>query len=321
MVNGNGVKVQFAAESSFGTSAAGDTQIEVLSESLAYNATKTEEGLLTGGIGGGKVETMSADASGTVSVLAKPITVGFFLKQAFGVEAVVSANTKYKHTFTPIGNGEGDYLPSITFNINRMASVLKYLGMTANSLSFSASAGDRLKLDIGYVGKTEDSGSMTSSLSDLDSAVFAFKLSQLAVSIGDTAIDCESITFNYNNNCDNSVQTTGTGLYHAQPKPGKRECTAEISALFDSTTEGIRTDKFKTDAIVSLTATFTDGSGNILAFSLPSAQIESMPNATATGADTMKQSMTIRAINNSTAFCKVELTNGRSAEYPPVDSE
>lgn len=272
---------------------------------------------MTGGIGGGKNETMAIEAGGTVATLAKPTNTGFYLKHVFGVESV-SAGTEegtYKHTFTPLGNGESDFLPSVTFVIDRKAAVLVYTGQTATRISFSAAPGDRLTIETEYVGYNEESGTIQT-LTAVSKSESSFKFHQASVYMDSVKVaDVTNISFEYNNNCDNSIQTTDTGLYHKQPQPGTRECTASFEAVYTSTIEAVRTGKFKTDAIVSVVIEFADSDGNTLTFTLPEAQITEMANPTATGAETLSQSMTVTAIDNATAFAQAELLNSRSAEY------
>lgn len=317
MVNGNSVKIGFAEEATFGTVTAPLNRVEVTSESLAYTAEKSAEELLTGGIAGGRSDTMGISASGNVATLAKPTSVGVFLKHVFGVEEVTASDTKYSHVFTPIGNKETDFLPSITWTVDRsINSILAYTGMTANTLNFSASPGDRLTIDVAYLGKTEEAGTSLDDAGVLSKNEKAFKFHQATIKMnGETVADVTNITFDYNNNLDNAVQTTDTGLYHKQPQAGQRECTVALDAIYTNTIETIRTEKFKTDDVVSLEVMFTDENGNSLKIELPQAQINEMANATATGADTLSQSMTIGAIDNEEAFVRVTLVNDTATEY------
>lgn len=318
MVNGNAVNVQFGTESTFGTKATPTVRDEVSSETMSYTPEKSSEGLLTGKIGGSKVETMQISAGGTISTLAKPINTGFYLKHVFGVETVADGTEEgtYVHTFTPVGNGEADFLPSVTFTIDRKVAVLAYTGQTATQITFSAAPGERLTIETEYVGKAEEPGVIVPALAAVSRNETAFKFHHGAVSMDNVKVaDITNISFAYNNNCDNTVQTTDTGLYHKQPQPGTREATATLEAVYTTAVEAIRTGKFKTDAIVSLEVGFEDADGNSLVITLPAAQISEMANPTATGAETMKQSLTVTAISGDSNFAEAVLTNTRSEAY------
>ncbi len=319
MVNGNSVVVEFAQETKFGEKAEPTQRIAVSSESLAYSANKTEEGLLTGGVGKAMVETMSLHTEGDISTLAKPTSVGFILGGLLGTEEVASEadeNQKYKHTFKAIGNKESDSLPSFSFTVNRGIDTQVYTGTKFNSVSFSAAAEDRLSLTLSVVGKNEEqNGTLKDNLKPESEK--AFKFHQASVSMDSAKIaDITSIQFDYNNNLDSSVFTTDTGLYCKEMECGTREITAQFEALYTTATEQIRNQKFKTDAIVSIKIEFKDDDNNSLVFSIPKAQITEMATPTATGAETMKTNLTVSAIDDLTNdYVVIELTNAKSEKY------
>lgn len=319
MVNGNSVVVEFAQETEFGTKAEPTQRIAVSSESLSYSANKTDEGLLTGGVGKAMSETMSLHTEGDISTLAKPISVGYILGGLTGTEELASEadeNSKYKHTFKPIGNKESDSLPSFSFTVNRGIDTQVYTGTKFNSCSFSASAEDRLQLTLSTVGKNEEqNGTLNNTLKPETSK--AFKFHQASVFMDSAKIaDIKSIKFDYNNNLDSSIFTTDTGLYCKEMECGTREITAQFEALYTSNTETIRNGKFKTDALVAIKIEFKDDENNSLVFSIPQAQITEMATPTATGADTMKTNLTVSAVDNLTDdYVVIELTNDKSEKY------
>lgn len=319
MVNGNGVIVTFGKESDYGTYAAAKKRIAVSSESLKYSANKTEEGLLTGGVGKSLVETMSLHTEGEIATLAKPETVGYILAGLCGVEQVADTadeNSKYKHTFTPIGNRESDSLPSFSFTIDRGVNVQSYTGVKFNSCSFSAAAEDRLQLSLSVNGKDEiKNGVIDSSLKPETSR--AFKFHQASVQIDKAKVaDITSINFDYNNNLDTSLYTTDTGLYCKEPEAGTREVTASFEALYTTETETIRDSKFKTDAIVSIEVEFIDSEKNKLIFKIPNAQITEMETPTASGADTLKTNISVSAVDLLNGnYAEIELYNDRTTSY------
>lgn len=319
MVNGSGVIVTFGQESEYGEYAPAKKRIAVSSESLKYSANKTEEGLLTGGVGKSLVETMSLHTEGEIATLAKPETVGFILAGLCGVEQVsdtADENSKFKHTFTPIGNKESDSLPSFSFTIDRGVNVQAYTGVKFNSCSFSAAAEDRLQLSLSVSGKDEiQNGIIDKTLKPETSR--AFKFHQASVLMDNAKVaDITSISFDYNNNLDTSLYTTDTGLYCKEPEAGTREATASFEALYTSETEAIRNGKFKTDAIVSVEIEFADSENNKLVFRIPNAQITEMETPTATGADTMKTNITVSAVDLlSGNYVEIELYNDQVLGY------
>ena len=319
MVNGNSVIVQFGQESNYGDYAAAVKRVAVSSESFKYSANKTEEGLLTGGVGKSMVETMSIHTEGDIATLAKPESVGYFLAGLCGVEEVDTTpdeNAKFKHTFTPIGNKETDSLPSFSFTIDRGVNVQSYTGVKFNSCSFSAAAEDRLQLSLSVNGKDEVQNGVINQSLRPDTGK-AFKFHQASVSMDNVKVaDITSISFEYNNNLDTSLYTTDTGIYCKEPEAGTREVTASFEALYTTATEAIRNNKFKTDAIVSVEIEFVDSDNNKLIFRIPNAQITEMETPTATGAETMKTSIKVSAVDLlSGNYAEIELYNDQDTEY------
>ena len=313
-VNGNSVIFTIGKETTYGTPVNPDKRVEVSSESFKYVANKTEEGLLTGRIGGGMVETMSVKADGSFSTLAKPESVGYFLKGVLGSETFDEETGK--HTFTPIGNRESDLLPSYTFTIDRgLQKAFAYSGVVFDSVSFSASAEDRLKLDLTCIGQKETKVNSISNTTLRAENAKSFKFHQGSVKMDNEKVaDITSISFEYKNNTTN-YQSTDTGLYFSRSVPGKRECTATFEATYSNAIETIREEKFKTDEIVTVEIEFVDNDNNSIKFIIPNGQIQAMENPTATGADLLKQSITVQAVDVDDPFVKVELINSVDETY------
>ena len=318
MVNGNSVKVAFAKEAAYGEYNGAKVRVAVSSEGFKYSANKKDEGLLTGGVGKSMTETMSVHTEGDLATLAKPRTVGYFLAGVFGRELTTASETagKFKHLFFPIGNKESDHLPSWSFTIDRGIKPISYTGVKFGSISFSAAAEDRLQLTLSTSGRAEvENGEISDELKSENAK--AFKFHQASVKMdGEKVADITSINFDYNNNLDTSIFTTDTGIYCKEPEAGQRECTAKFEALYTKDTEAVRNGKFKTDAIVSVEIEFKDSEDNALIFRIPVAQISEMETPTASGADTMKTSLTVSAVDTlSGNYAEIELHNDFEGDY------
>lgn len=323
MINGNSLILQFGKEPAYATLANPERQIKVASESFKATYNKKDEGLLTGGKGASKKELMSLKSEGSISTLARPDDVGMFLSAGLGVEADVEelGGSAFKHTFTAIGTEETDSLPSLTAFVDRKVDVFTYNGLKINSLSFSCSPEDYLKLDINFVGKQEgykgiiDKGIHTSPLK-------AFKFRNGKVKIGNTVIaDITSIKLDYENSLDSSIYTTGSGLFCIEPEAGTRSIKTDVEMLYTKEAEGLRRTYYNADTDVALELTFTsdeeieDGVPYELKFTIPCNQC---PDSSANfgSAETIKQSMSFEAVENGTdELITVELTNGYETKY------
>ena len=316
MLTANSSTLQLGTETAYGTAVVPTIKVTYSSCDLKPIINKKEEGLLTGGLTGGKVETMSKKVEGTISTLAKPNTVGYFLKNCFGVQADPvkdDTKSKYLHTFTPIGNLESDYLPSVTGIFDRGTGAKAYTGLTFDSVSFSAQPEDYLTLEAKVIGKDEISGTAVSTL--VAESNKALKFRQGKAFIGATEIaDVTSIKFEYKNNLS-SLQTTSTGLYFTQPKPGQRELTSDIELVYGSNSETLRNSYWLTDDVFSLKLEFADESSNSLTLTIPAVQATAFDEPTMSGTDTLKQSFTVKAVDSTSKLVTAELLNDTATAY------
>lgn len=318
MASGSGLKVQYAVETAYGTKATATNQILVSSEGFKLNLSKKDEGLLTGGKMAGRVATMSRKVEGSLSALARPDDVGFFLKGLFGVEGTptqVGTTEAYNHTFTP-ASATGS-LPSFTFTLDRVVKVFAYTGCKINSMSFNADAEDYLKIDLNVVGKDEETGTIQSLT---PSTLKAFRFANAQVKVNNQILDATNIKFEYNNNMS-QMQTTATGLYLTEPEQGAREVKVSADVLYNATSDGIRDSFFLTDSVVEVVINFVNGEiadddvPYSLTFTIPFAQVEdASPNIS--GADVIKYTLSMRATEGAGQEpVKAELVNLRSTAY------
>lgn len=323
MINGNSVILQMGKETVYGTTVTPDKQIKISSESFKPEYNKIDEGLATGGRGEGLVATMGKKASGGFSTLMRP-DMGYLLRAVLGVVASEAGAEGYKHTFTAIGNGANDHLPSYTILVDRKVECSKY-SCKCDSLAFSASAGDYLKVDPSFVGFDEVDGA-TKNASAVVSALKAFKFAQAKAYTGTwdseeeeftgTAFaDVTSINMTISNNLDSDTQTTDTGINYKEPEVGVRSINADLEMLYAAGSEAIRKSLFKTDATFGLKIEFTSDEmideevPYKLTIIIPCCQ---MPDASANmgGLETMSQSVSVKAVDNlSDELIIVELCN------------
>jgi hypothetical protein len=323
MISGNSVKVQVGIEggSTYGTLATMQRQIKIASEDFKYTPSKKQEGVLTGLIGAAAFQTMGIRTENSLSFLARPDDLGIFLKALLGVESVATASGVTTHTFTPIGNGLADYLPSLSFLVDKKANIFGYTGCKVNGLSFSTAAEDFLNVDADIFGKDELTG-QTLNTSVSSSPLKAFVFNGGSVRLGGAIMaDITSISFNYTNNLENTLQTTSTGLYYKEPQPNLREITCDLEMLYSSEAEAFRNSFFKTDDIVSLELTFTSSeiiSGTTpysLVITIPATQVIECSNAVG-DANGVKQSASLTGIDNGTnPLCTWVLKNAHSGSY------
>jgi hypothetical protein len=323
MANGNQIVCQFGVESTYGTLPTMTKQIRIASEGFKYTPEKKDEGLLTGGKSTGKVYTMSIKSEGAITTNVRPDEVGYWLGGTFGVEGVptlvVGSTGAYKHTFTSSGANDGT--PSLSFVVDRIVKAYAYTGQKVQSLSFSAQPGDYLKVDVSLVGKDEVTGTVVGGLTV--SPLKPFRFSNASVKMNGTVVaDVTSIKFEYNNNLDAALQTTSTGLYFKEPEVGARDIKTTLEVIYSTESDDLRTDHFKTDDSLSVEINFTSdelieaGYPYAMKILIPHNQITDATAANASGAEKLKQSITLKAIEESTdELITAELINGLQTKY------
>lgn len=317
-MNGSKVIVQYGIEDTYGTVGTAIKQIEIASETFKLNLNKKEEGLLTGQAVGGRVRTVSKSNEGGFKTIARPDDVGLFLAAALGDEATVtvvpSSTAAYKHDFTIT---DEDVLPSLFFKVKRDSTVVKsYSGLAVESVNFDSTAEDYLNIDVALVGKDEEDDDLETGLSVSPLAPFRFAGATLTV--GGSPLEVVSTKFSYVNNHDAKTQTNLSGLYFKQPEVGQRDITAEVEAIYDAESNGVRDNYWLTDNDVAISIMFVSGQDvetgypYSLTFTLPLCQVtEATVNIS--GKDRVKLPLKLKLVDD-TGF-KVTLINGLATKY------
>jgi hypothetical protein len=316
LITGNNSVFQIGKETVYGTAASMTDAVRFSSADFKPVYNKKDDGLLTGKLIGSGKETMSIKAGGSLSTLAKPETAGIFLNGAFGVESVGAQDEttkKYPHTFTLIGNGESDYLPSFTAVVDKKAGIFSYPGLVIDSLSMSAAAEDYLKLDITFTGRDEETGALAAGLSAETAKAFKFRGGKAYIENTEVA-DVTSMKYEHKNNTK-SEQTTSTGIHFSQPQQGTREITSEIEIVYSRATETLRGSWWKTDSTFSFRLNFSDDDGNTLVLTISLAQLTACDPPAMSGTDGLKQTISVQAVAGEDEPVTAVLTNGRAEKY------
>jgi hypothetical protein len=307
--------------STYGTIAAMQRQIKIASEDFKFNPSKKQEGVLTGNLGAGYFQTMGKRTENSLSFLARPDDIGIFLKAVFGVEAAPSTEDSITtHIFTPVGNTLTSYLPSMTFMLDKKTDIFTYNGCKINSLSFSTAQEDFLNVDLEIFGKDEGYGGTLATLNPSPLKAFVFHGGKVYLA-GSEMADITSINFSYNNNLENTLQTTSTGLYYKEPQPNTREINIDLEMLYGSDAETWRRNWFKTDDVLSVKLEFesveeiTSGNPYKLTIDIPTTQCTEASMAVG-DANGIKQSATLVGIDNSIdTLITATLLNGYETAY------
>jgi hypothetical protein len=318
MISGGQTILQVAKDTYSGdvptAATTGFRQVRFSSVSMDYVPSKNQEKVLTGNIGKPRYDTMGIKAEGSISTLARPDDLGFFLYMLLGKQVLTNTDL---FNFTPAK----DVLPSFTLKLDKGAGIYTYPGCILNSMSFSAQPEDYLsiELDIKGYGESYASGTLTAIA---PSTQRAFKFNQGKVYYGSTELaDVTSIKLAYNNNLENTIQTTSTGIHYKRPTPNTREITVDIDSLYSSASETFRQSYFKGDTIFSLKLAFQTDEGesedlHVLTVEIPNMQVVSC-SVPISDDKAIKQSLSATAIDlgGTTSLITFLLDNGLTALY------
>jgi hypothetical protein len=322
MLSGNNAILQIAKDSYTGdvptAATTGFRQIRFSSFSLDYVPNKVKEKVLTGNIGESRSDNLGIKSQGSISTLPRPDDLGFFLYHAFGTQELTETDI-FKFT------ANKSILPSFTIKVDKGAGTYVYPGCVINTLSFSAEPEDYLSLNLDLSGydETFSSGTLTPIA---PSTQRAFKFNQGKVYAGASIAaatelaDITSITFSYNNNVENSIQTTSTGIHYKRPSPNTRTITLDLSCLYSSASETFRQSYFKTDNIFSIKLNFQTDEGatndlHKLTIEIPACQVVSC-GVPIPDANSIKQNITVSAVDLGTgSLITALLDNGLTELY------
>jgi hypothetical protein len=318
MISGNLAVLQVAKDTYTGdvptAATTGFRQVRFSSVSMDYVPNKKQENVLTGNIGKPRYDTMGIKAEGSISTLARPDDLGFFLYMLLGKQELTNTDV---FKFTPDKNT----LPSFTLKLDKGAGVYTYPGCILNSMSFSAQPEDYLgiELDVKGYDETYAAGVLAAVA---PSTQRAFKFNQGKVYYGTTEMaDVTSIKLSYNNNVENTIQTTGTGIHYKRPTPNTRDITADIECLYSSGAENFRQSYFKGDTIFSLKLVFqtdegTTGDLHNLTVEVANMQVVSC-SVPVSDANSIKQSLNATAIDlgGTASLVTFLLDNGLTVLY------
>jgi hypothetical protein len=318
MISGGQTILQVAKDAYSGdvpaAATAGFRQVRFSSVSMDYVPSKNQENVLTGNIGKPRHDTMGIKAEGSVSTLARPDDLGFFLYMLLGAQALTNTDV---FKFTPAK----DLLPSFTLKLDKGAGVYTYPGCILNSMSFSTQPEDYLHLDLDVKGYDETyAAGVLAAIAP--STQRAFKFNQGKVYYASTELaDITSIKLSYNNNVENTLQTTSTGVHYKRPTPNTREINVDLECLYSAASETFRQSYFKGDTIFSLKLAFqTDegASGDLhnLTVEIPNMQIVSC-SVPISDDKAIRQSLSATAIDlgGTEPLAAFLLDNGLSALY------
>lgn len=283
MAIGKGTTLQIGQETTWGTAASPTTAVNYTSESLALDIERNEEDSLVGGKTSRSQDIMKYSTSGGFNLIAKPGNIGLLLGLTLGVEADAAETSEgsgvYQHVFTPIASGQEDVLPFFTAIIDRVVACKAYTGQKISSISIKCEAGDYMRIEVTCAGRAEESGTVDSTLAVPTTKAFRFAGGSCTFD-GTSFGSITSVTIDYNNNLDDGAQTLASGYYGTEQNHQSREIRVSFEAIYDSDSESLRENFYKTESTLAASLTFSspdeivDGTNYSVQFDMPLVSID-----------------------------------------------
>lgn len=323
IIAGRDAKLQIGVETTWGTAVTPTAEVAFNSEDLRLNLGYISEDALVGAKTQGQMDIGSEKVEGGFQFIAKPDDYfGIILAAALGDEATaaqVDTSTAYDHVFTPLAGGTSSSLPKITAVIDRKTGVFEYSSCKINSLELNAQKGDYLRGTVAVIGYDEGSGSLETLTAPTTKA---FKFSHGSITIDGTPYDeIEGVSFSYNNNLENDLQTLGSGANMAEIEPQAREISVSLEVLDSSDLSTMRDNKFKAGATADVVLTFEStetieaGYYYTLTIDMPLCYVTE-DNPTVSGPERLRHSVSLTATEDSSnEAVTVTLRDDESGEY------
>lgn len=263
--SGNDTRFQIGLEDSaaYGTAVTPTEQLEMLSESLGERHNFVESDALVGAVTTPYFNIIGRKVEGDLNLQVHPDNMGLILYATLGVEATptdtVEAGVVYNHAFTPVKGG--DSLPSLTAVVDKKSDVFVYSGLKINSLSLETDPGSLLTSTISFIGREEAKGGELATLDH--SSLNPLDFNTMRVYVGDAGSEADvlvdystNFSFTYNNNLENDLYVADGTQYMYEIDYQKRDITLDIEALYNSDSNTLREDFFKTGYKMSIKVEF-----------------------------------------------------------------
>ncbi|MCP4961318.1 MAG: hypothetical protein GY925_18895 [Actinomycetia bacterium] len=201
--------------------------------------------------------------SGSVALEARTKQIGMILKHTFGAVATTGSGP-YVHTFTP-GDlfGKGLSVQGGRPDAGGVVRAFTYTGCKVSSLTLSAAVDEAVKLDVDLVGQDEDTGQTLGTFSDPDAGTL-FTFVHGALTIGGTAVPCESVSLTIDNGLQSTRHRLGSVVSTEQRQEARRTVTVDVVADFEDL---VNYNRVVSGAEAAVVLTFTSGT-TILAITM-----------------------------------------------------
>ena len=258
---GSGSVCQAAKQTTWGTSVAPDTLVNMTSESISVSVQKGDEGNLLASKTAAQRDLLAIVTEGGIDCVLRPEFADWLFECAMGVKT--GSGKVFSYTLSE----PNVQLPFSTIVMSRGGIVKTYPDVTIRSITIDAPAQDYVRVSIDLVGTKEiaagDTGAQT--VQSLTFTLPSYRCTEATLLYGAggstpaTSLCVENTQIVIDNAVEDSPATYCSGLYNERPVPGLRAVTANVTIPYDTALDTFRKTYLldPTAPTVSLKLTFT----------------------------------------------------------------
>lgn len=260
--SGIAAQIGWASESPFGTYAAPDRFVPLISETLSKDVARLESDAIRAGrfvLDDDDWAAGDVTVGGGIELELYAHTIGELLEHLFG-QVSTTGSGPFTHTFTPATT----FGKSLTVQVGRpgvggTVHPFSYTGVKVASAELSCQVGQFARLNLDVVGEDETTGESLASVS-YNAAIKPLRFTQATVSLAGSPFSVRSANLTIANAMDTDRRFLGTDTI-AEPIDNElREITGELDAEFTDLTAY---DRFINGTQAALVLTFSDGTNSL----------------------------------------------------------
>jgi hypothetical protein len=316
---GIGLKLQIGPETTWGTLADPDMNLNYLSHTLKETVTKESEESLLASTTVNALNVNGYSVSGDIELNLKPENLPI-LKYGFKEPADPTsvASGVHKHTLHLLG--PKDEQKSFSAIVDEGPKVVGFTGLIPDSYEFSGDAKKPISLKISVKGRAEVSATLDETLDD--PSLSTFTAISGVVGIGGSSIEgITKASVTISESLDEGEATYDSGLYNNKATHGLKEVKTDIEGFYNTTTSTIEETDYRGDVYVAEQITWV--SPSMIATGYPYKIVFTLPKVSITdasqsgsGKDTKKITLQGQATGNGGSIpLTIEIWDSVATKY------
>lgn len=293
---GAGSRCVAALQTAHGSAASPTQLLNMRSESIQKNVTKTSEESLMNSILVNGVETTGISVSGGISTYLRPEFTDWLFSATCNIDSPTASQGVKTYTLAP-ADGPTKFS---TIILERGSEVKKYQDAVVSSLTLTCNAGEIVTADFNIIGEDEDTATFPASPAGTVKKSYRCNAAVMKIASGN-ALPVETLTLTIDNGVQEGPKTYLTGIKNGEASIGRRNVSINWTMPKDTDFNNLRSTYLE-DGYFSLHLEFTnDGSTGAekIEIDIPNLALQSA-NANVSGPQRLDGSLSAIAVQVGT---------------------